>query len=118
MGALTASIADIGIDEEFIKQVRQTVTPGTSALFLYTQKGPGGATGQTQYGPNRPLLIIQSSLSAEQEAKLRAAFGEDSVPVLRGLARFYRRRQADNTTRMCRGKRQTPLLRSREQRAT
>jgi uncharacterized membrane protein len=38
MGVLTASLADIGIDDDFIKQVRRTVTPGTSALFLYTQK--------------------------------------------------------------------------------
>jgi uncharacterized membrane protein len=31
---MRASMADIGIDDEFIKQVRKSVRPGTSALFL------------------------------------------------------------------------------------
>jgi uncharacterized membrane protein len=33
-GALTGSMADVGIDDDFIKKVRKEVTPGTSALFL------------------------------------------------------------------------------------
>ena len=33
MGALRGSLADVGIDDDFIKQVREKVTPGTSALF-------------------------------------------------------------------------------------
>src|SRR6186713_671244 len=28
LGALTASLSDIGIDDDFIKEVRETVTPG------------------------------------------------------------------------------------------
>src|SRR5215218_2751208 len=35
-GALTGSMADVGIDDDFIKRVRDEVTPGTSALFLMT----------------------------------------------------------------------------------
>ena len=78
MGALTASMADIGIDDDFIKEVRQKVTPGTSALFLYTQKVEEGLLDQLSTARNRPVLI-QSSLSTDQEARLVAAFGEDSV---------------------------------------
>src|SRR5262245_41710231 len=33
-GALTGSMADVGIDDGFIKEVRDNVSPGTSALFL------------------------------------------------------------------------------------
>ena len=33
-GALFASMADVGISDQFIKSVRDKVTPGTSALFL------------------------------------------------------------------------------------
>src|ERR671910_1853233 len=36
VGALTNSLADVGIDDDFIKQVREKVTPGTSALFVLT----------------------------------------------------------------------------------
>jgi len=34
MGGLMGHFADIGIDDNFIKQVRSQVTEGTSALFL------------------------------------------------------------------------------------
>src|SRR5215471_9547398 len=37
MGALMGSMTDVGIDDNFIKQVRDKVTPGTSALFAMTQ---------------------------------------------------------------------------------
>src|SRR3954471_24909861 len=36
MGALSGSMADVGIDDSFIKAVRENVTPGTSALFVMT----------------------------------------------------------------------------------
>src|SRR5215212_2508392 len=36
MGALSGSMADVGIDDDFIRQVREQVTPGTSALFVMT----------------------------------------------------------------------------------
>jgi Protein of unknown function (DUF1269) len=32
-GALTRSLTDVGIDDGFIRSVREKVTPGTSALF-------------------------------------------------------------------------------------
>lgn len=35
-GALGGSLNDVGIDDDFIKQVREKVTPGTSALFALT----------------------------------------------------------------------------------
>src|SRR6185437_7331359 len=34
IGALTGSLADVGIDDDFIKSVRDKVSPGTSALFV------------------------------------------------------------------------------------
>ena len=36
MGALSGKFADYGIDDNFIKQMRDKVTEGTSALFLLT----------------------------------------------------------------------------------
>src|SRR6478672_5575375 len=36
MGAIAGGMSDYGIDDNFIKSVRDKVTPGTSALFLLT----------------------------------------------------------------------------------
>src|ERR687897_3313668 len=34
MGAMAGAMADVGIDDSFIREVRENVTPGTSALFV------------------------------------------------------------------------------------
>jgi uncharacterized membrane protein len=36
LGALAGSLADVGIGDESIREVREQVTPGTSAQFLMT----------------------------------------------------------------------------------
>ena len=76
MGALTGSMADVGIDDDFIRQVRDKVTPGTSALFALTS----GATA-----PDRVIdelrqydfEIVSTNLPEEQERKLREAFAQE-----------------------------------------
>jgi uncharacterized membrane protein len=79
MGALGGSLADVGIDDDFIKQVREKVTPGTSALFVLTS----GATYDrviaelNQYD----FEIISTNLPAEEEQMLREAFGEEPHDV-------------------------------------
>ena len=76
MGALGGSLADVGIDDDFINTVREKVTPGTSALFALTS----GATEDRvieelkQYD----FEIISTSLAEDQEQKLREVFGEES----------------------------------------
>src|SRR5215203_1358770 len=75
MGALGGSLADVGIDDDFIKEVRERVTPGTSALFALTS----GATEDRVIEELRQFdfEIISTNLPAEQEQKLREAFGEE-----------------------------------------
>jgi uncharacterized membrane protein len=80
MGALGGSLADVGIDDDFIEQVREKVTPGTSALFALTS----GATVDrvTEELRQFDFEIISTNLPAEQEQKLREAFGEETyVPA-------------------------------------
>ena len=79
MGALGGSLADIGIDDDFIKQVREKVTPGTSALFALTS----GATEDRVIEELKQyeFEIISTNLPAEQEQKLREAFGEEPYDV-------------------------------------
>ena len=75
-GALSGSLADVGIDDDFIRQVREKVTPGTSALFALTS----GATA-----PDRVIdelktydfEIISTNLPEEQEKLLREAFAQE-----------------------------------------
>ena len=75
-GALFGSMADVGIDDDFIESLRDQVTEGTSALFLLTRE----ATEDKVVGAMKQydFEIISTSLSQEDEDKLRAAFaGEE-----------------------------------------
>ena len=76
MGALTGSMADVGIDDDFIKQVREKVTEGTSALFALTS----GATAPDKVIDELKQYdfeIISTNLPEEQENKLREAFAQE-----------------------------------------
>ena len=73
MGALSGSMADVGISDDFIKQVREKVTNGTSALFALTS----GATAPDKVVDELKQYdfeIISTNLPEEQEQRLREAF--------------------------------------------
>ncbi|GAA5110029.1 DUF1269 domain-containing protein [Pseudonocardia adelaidensis] len=74
MGALAGSMADVGIDDEFIRGVRDNVTPGTSALFVMTSNAVEDKVLEQFKGSGASLL--STNLSHEQEARLREAFAE------------------------------------------
>jgi uncharacterized membrane protein len=74
-GALAGSMADVGIDDKFINQVKQQVTPGTSALFLLTSDAVQDRVRDAFN--DTPAELIASNLTADQEAKLREVFVED-----------------------------------------
>ncbi|WP_433298813.1 DUF1269 domain-containing protein [Pseudonocardia sp. CA-142604] len=74
VGALAGSLTDVGIDDDFIKKVRDKVTPGTSALFAMTQDAVTDRVVDAFRGTRAEL--ISTNLSADQEAKLREAFSE------------------------------------------
>jgi len=75
MGGLAGSLTDVGIDDNFVKRVRDEVTPGTSALFLMTSDAVMDRVLDRFEGHERPELI-QTNLSEEDEAALRDAFSE------------------------------------------
>lgn len=76
MGGLAGHFADVGINDEFIKQVRTKVTEGTSALFLMSDNAIVDRVSEAFAGI--PMELIQTNLSSEQEAQLRTAFGEET----------------------------------------
>ena len=77
MGAVLGRTADLGIDNKFIKEVGNSLDPGGSALFmLIVQVTPDKAIEQMRkFGGT----VFQTSLSSEDEEKLRAALTHDQV---------------------------------------
>ena len=74
-GALIGSMADVGISDSFIRDVREKVTPGTSALFLLSSDTVFDRVAEQFSSADAEL--ISTNLSTEQEAKLRQAFSEE-----------------------------------------
>lgn len=70
-GALSGSLADYGIDDEFIKSLGQTIPNNSSALFILVRK----------VQPEKVLAefsglrgkVLKTSLSPEQETRLQEA---------------------------------------------
>ena len=71
VGALTGSMTDVGIDDDFIKDVQRQVTQGTSALFLLSSDA---VVDRVRDSMDDDFEIIASNLSREEEDKLRAVF--------------------------------------------
>jgi uncharacterized membrane protein len=70
-GAISGALSDIGINDQFMKDLAATMKPGSSALFVLVRhftpdkvmeelKGTGG-------------IVLKTSLSHDDEAKLQAA---------------------------------------------
>lgn len=74
-GAITGSLTDYGIDDNFIKRTREVVTPGTSALFLMADSTAPDRVSEA-LKPLEPELI-HTNLSREQEEKLRELFASE-----------------------------------------
>jgi uncharacterized membrane protein len=74
IGALAGSMSDVGIDDRFVKEVRDQVKPGTSALFILTSDAVQDKVRDAFAGQQAEL--ISTNLSNEQEAALREAFAD------------------------------------------
>ena len=74
-GALAGSLTHIGIDEGFVKEVREKITPGTSALFVLTSDATMDKVREAF--PAKDAELIHTNLSPEDEAKLREAFSPE-----------------------------------------
>jgi uncharacterized membrane protein len=67
-GALSGSLVDVGINDDTIKQIGQTLQPGTSALFLLLRQATFDKLAEAlrPYNPK----VIRTSLSYANEADL------------------------------------------------
>jgi uncharacterized membrane protein len=71
-GALTGAMTDVGISDDFIRQTRDKVTRGTSALFLLSESAVADRV-IPELQALRPELVT-TNLPADKEAQLRELF--------------------------------------------
>jgi uncharacterized membrane protein len=72
-GALAGALSDYGVDDEFVREVGNTIQPGQSALFLLIREAtPDKLMDELKQFNGK---ILQTSLSKEDEARLKDAFG-------------------------------------------
>jgi uncharacterized membrane protein len=70
-GAVSGALSDIGISNDFMKELGDTFKPGTSALFVLVKKAtPDKVLEQLSQFKGR---VIRTSLTADKESELRAA---------------------------------------------
>jgi uncharacterized membrane protein len=81
-GALSGALSDYGINDDFIKEVGQSLERGKSAMFLLVRRVNADKVLPeiAKFGGR----IIRTSLTNEQEARLKRALEElrDREPVL------------------------------------
>ena len=70
-GALSGKLRDIGIDDNFIKGLGETITPGSSALFVLVRKSTPDKVLEELKGFKGKIL--KTSLTADKEEALREA---------------------------------------------
>ena len=73
-GALSGSLADYGIRDEFVRKLSETIPPSSSALFVLFRSITEDKV-LPEIEPYKPR-VLKTSLSTEQEAKLRAALSK------------------------------------------
>ena len=71
VGAEAGALSDVGINDDFMKQLAENLTPGTSALFVLVDSDLTDKVLDALRGTGG--TVLQSSLSHEDEAKLQAA---------------------------------------------
>lgn len=73
-GAIAGALTDIGINDDFMKQIAETLKPGTSALFVLVKSATPDKVAEQLQGTGGHL--IKTSLTHEKEEKLQAVLDE------------------------------------------
>ena len=70
-GAISGKLSDIGIDDNFMKELGESLQPGNSALFVLVRKATPDKVleGLKGFGGK----VLKTSLTADKEDELRAA---------------------------------------------
>lgn len=77
IGVLAGHFMRCGIGEDFLKRAHNQITEGSSALFLLTNEAVLDSVADAIKGS--ACELISTSLSYEQEVRLREAFDQESL---------------------------------------
>ncbi|MFD1881747.1 DUF1269 domain-containing protein [Paracoccus pacificus] len=81
-GAIAGRFTDIGINDDFMREVGQSLKPGGSALFVLVRKMTADKVLEKLQGLHKHGRVLRTSLSNEAEEKLREALsGDDHTPT-------------------------------------
>ncbi|MDD1637666.1 MAG: DUF1269 domain-containing protein [Methylococcaceae bacterium] len=72
-GAVSGALTDIGIDDNFIKELGATMIPNSSSLFVLVRNSTPAPDKVLEELKGTGGTILKTSLSHEDEAKLQAA---------------------------------------------
>lgn len=73
-GAVAGALSDVGINDDFMKKLASTLTPGSSALFVLVDSAITDKVRDALAGTGGK--IIQTSLSTPDQEKLQQALDE------------------------------------------
>ena len=68
VGAISGSMNDVGIDDEFIEEITQGIAPNSSMLFLMVENADETVTDYLKHFKAR---VLTTSLPPEEEARLQ-----------------------------------------------
>ena len=73
-GAVSGKLSDVGINDQFMKELGETITPGSSALFVLVRKATPDKVLEALKGFGGKVL--KTSLTADKEEELQKALGQ------------------------------------------
>ena len=73
VGAVSGALTDVGIDDNFMKELGATMTPGSSSLFVLLRNATAAPDKVLEELKGKGGIILKTSLSHEDEAKLQTA---------------------------------------------
>ena len=76
-GAVSGAFSDVGINDDFMKDLGATMKPGSSALFVLVRKATPDKVLEELKGTGG--TVLRTSLSHEDEAKLQAALSAEPM---------------------------------------
>ncbi|MEI9935767.1 MAG: DUF1269 domain-containing protein [Pseudomonadota bacterium] len=77
-GAASGALTDIGINDDFMKELAGTLTPGSSALFVLVRKVTVDKVLEAITGTGGKVL--KTSLSHDDETRLQSAISAAATP--------------------------------------
>jgi uncharacterized membrane protein len=70
-GALSGKLSDIGVNDEFMKQLAQEFKPGCAAVFVLVRKATGDKVMEELKAFHGKGKVLKTSLNKDEEAALR-----------------------------------------------